>query len=125
ATRRTALGKVVLAVSRGLKTAFVFGTTAHVGMAKVGGFSQRAIRRRTMVVTTEAALVLGGVAVLVSSLLTHDLFGVADQVRGTITDRRVLLSATVLLIVAASIDNAVRRRRFVEEIDGLEPISVA
>lgn len=125
ATRRTRLGKVLLAVSRGLKTAFVFGTTAHVGMAKVGGFSPRAIRRRTLVVTTEAALVLGGVAILVSGLLTHDLFGVAERVRGTITDRRVLLSVTVLLIVAASIDNAVRRHRFVEEADESEPVTVA
>ncbi len=117
ATRESLPGKGALALSRGLKTAFIFGTTAHVGMAKVGGFRRDAIRRRTVAVTLEAAVVLGGVAVLVSSLLTHDLFGVAERVRDTITDRRVLISASVLLILAAAIDNAIRRHRYIDEIE--------
>lgn len=115
ATRRTLPGKLALGVSRGLKTAFVFGTTAHVGMATVSGFTRRAVRRRTFVVATEAALVLGGIAALVSTLLTHDLFGVAERVRDVITDRRVLVTASAVLIAFAAIDNAIRRRRYLDE----------
>lgn len=115
ATRRTVAGKVALAASRGLRTAFIFGTTAHVGMATVSGFTRRAVRRRTLVVTVEAAVMLGAIAVAVSALLTHDLFGVAEWVRNTITDRRVLLSVTAILIVIAAVDHSVRRHRYLDE----------
>lgn len=111
ATKSTRSSMAFLALTRGLKTAFIFGTTAHVGVAKISGFSDRAVRRRTLVVALEAALVLGMVAVLVSTLISFDFLGAAQRVRDVITDRRVLLTISAVVIVASAADNFVRRRR--------------
>lgn len=102
--------KVSMGVVRGIKTAFIFGTTAHVGMATINGFSPLAVRTRIWVVALEAAAVLATVAVAVSLLVSHDFLGVAERVRSVITDRRILVGASVVIIVASAVDNAVRRR---------------
>lgn len=110
ATRRTTLGKALLALSRGAKTAFIFGTTAHVGVATISGFSDLAVRRRTFVVALEAAAILAAIAALVSLLVSYDFLGVAERIRDTITDRRVLIATSVVVIVASGVDNYLRRR---------------
>lgn len=110
ATRRTIPGKALLALSRGAKTAFIFGTTAHVGVATISGFSDLAVRRRTIVVAIEAAAILAMIAAVVSMLVSHDFLGVAERIRDTITDRRVLITTSVVVIVASAVDNFVRRR---------------
>ena len=107
---------MLLALSRGAKTAFIFGTTAHVGVAKISGFSDRAVKRRTWVVALEAAAVLGAIAVLVSTLVSYDFLGVAQRIRDVITDRRILISVSVIVIIASAIDNYFRRKAAVAEL---------
>jgi hypothetical protein len=110
ATSSSRTSKVLLALSRGVKTAFIFGTTAHVGVAKVSRFSDSAVKRRTWVVALEAAAVLGTLAVLVSTLVSYDFLGVAQRIRDVVTDRRILISTSVIVIIASAIDNYFRRR---------------
>jgi hypothetical protein len=106
----TLMGRMRLALTRGLKTAFIFGTTAHVGVATISGFSPMAVRTRIWVVALEAAVVLASIAVVVSLLVSYDFLGVAQRIRDVITDRRVLITTSVVVIVASAVDNYARRR---------------
>ena len=111
AHKSSPVAKLRLAIIRGAKTAFIFGTTAHVGIATINGFSPLAVRTRIWVVALEAAVILASIAVVVSLLVSHDFLGVAQRIRDIITDRRILITTSVVVIVASALDNYVRRRR--------------
>jgi hypothetical protein len=116
-SRKTWLGKAALAFTRSLKTTFLFGTTAHVGMAKVSEHSDESNARRRRAATAEASVALGGIAAWLSTMITHDMFGAAEQVRDTITNEAYLGSAAAFFIAAAAISNYFARRKEQKETE--------
>ena len=115
-TRDTILGKIMLGFNRGAKTGLLYGTTAQTGIAKIDGHSDKSIDKRLKVASTESALFFGGLAVGMSTLLTHDFMGMAEQIRDTITDRNVLLSAAGFFIGWSAIANKLERRKTQKEL---------
>ncbi len=114
-TRKSLLGKAALALTRGVKTAFLFGTTAHVGVAKVSEHSERSNEKRRRVVTAEGAAVLGAIGAGLSGMVSADFLGIAQDVRDTITDKNVLTGSTVALIALAAVSNYISRRKFLKQ----------
>lgn len=114
-TRQSKLGKIALGGSRGFKTAFLFGTTAHVGVSKVSDHSEESNKRRRRAVTAESALVLGGVTAAVSSMVTHDFLGLAENVKNVITNKAVLGGASLGFIGISTLSNYTARRNQIRE----------
>lgn len=115
-TRKTLLGKAALGLTRGLKTAFLFGTTAHVGMSKVSGHSDKSNISRRQAATFEGSMVLGGIGAGLSAMLSNDLFGVAEEVREVITNEQYLLGASLGTIALATIGNYASRRAYEKQL---------
>lgn len=97
-TRKSAIGKAALALSRGLKTAFLYGTTAQVGIAKVYEHSQESNEKRLKVTGAEAAVALGGIAALVGGLVVTGSVETAQHIKDVITDKSLLLKISLGLI---------------------------
>jgi len=112
-SRKSFLGKAALAVTRGLKTAFLFGPTIHVGVAEVSEHSDKSVEKRRRVVTREAAGAVGAVAVGISAMVTHDFLGAAEQVRDAITDKQNLLGASAFFIGFAALSNWLSRKNYI------------
>jgi hypothetical protein len=104
------VGKVGLAVSRGLKGAFLYGTTAYVGMANLNGYSKESTVKVRRAVTLESGLALGTIAAGLSVLVSHDALGMAEDIKNVITNKKVLLSASGSLIGVSAISNWFSRR---------------
>ncbi len=115
-TAKTRLGKVALGIKRGFKTAFLYGSTAHVGVAKVSEHSDASNKRRRQVISLEAAGASATVAAGMSAMLTHNLFGVAEEVRDAITDKTNLSLAALAFIGLAAAGNYFERKK---EANGL------
>lgn len=109
--RKSKLGKVVLGLKRGPKTALLFGTTAHVGMAKVNGHSDESNEKRRRVVTAEAAASLGALAAGLSTLITHDSLGLAEDIKEAVTNKTYLGIATAVAIGWGIVGNYAARRK--------------
>ena len=111
-TRKTVLGKIALAVSRGLKTGFMFGSTPHVGVASVNGHSEKSTTKRRHAVTAESSVMFGSVAVGVSTLVTHNSLGLAQDVRDVVANEKLWAGISVGLIGYTALANFISRKSF-------------
>jgi len=110
ATRNSILGKAALTLSRGLKGAFLFGITSYVGMGTVNEYSEESQTNLRRTVTAEQSAALGLTAVGVSTLVTHNLFNLAQDVRDAISNGRLLTLASLGVIAAAFGSNWLSRQ---------------
>jgi len=108
-TRKSFLGKAALALSRGFKGGFLFGITSYAGVAKVKNYSDESQANLRRVVTAEQAVALGTVGVGVSTLVTNDYFNAAQNVRDVISNNRLLMAASGVLIGVSFVSNWVSR----------------
>lgn len=108
-TADSLLGKMSLAVRRGLKGGFLYGTTAHVGVARANQHSDESNQARRRVVTAESSVMLGAVAALVSTLVTHNALGLAQDIKEVLTDATILRNVSIGSIVLAAISNKASR----------------
>ncbi|MBA2279155.1 hypothetical protein H0V99_01805 [Candidatus Saccharibacteria bacterium] len=108
--RSSKLGKAVLAISRGYRAALLYGTTAYVGVAKTKGYSDESIEKLRRTVTTESAVAMGGIAVGVSAAVTNNFFGVAENIRDTLTNKPFWLLVSGALIGISTAGNWISRK---------------
>lgn len=109
--RSSKLGKAALALSRGIKTVFVFGSTAYVGVSKTKGYSDKSTNKIIRAVTAESYAVTGGLALTVSALVTHNSFGAAQEIREAVTNKPAMLALGVLIVGYSALDNFFKRRK--------------
>lgn len=110
-TKASLLGKLGLAFKRGNKTAYLFGTTPHSGVAEVQGHSDESSEKRLRVVTAEAGLALGGLAVSLVALINNDAFGLADEIMDVVKNGRLLTAASLGLIGLTAVLNKLGRMK--------------
>lgn len=111
-TKETLRGKAGLGMWRGVKTAFLYGSTGQVGMAKVNNHSDESNERRLRTIVAESAAVFGSIAVGLSVMISNGSAEKAEQIKEAITNRNYLFTASALLITWSAIGNHLARRKF-------------
>jgi hypothetical protein len=109
--RETVVGKVASGTARSLSAGMVYGTTAYVGVSKVRGYSEESTSRFRRATTVEGSLFLGSLAVGVSSLITHDALGLAEDVKNTVSNEKLWMAFAAASIAYASASNWRARRK--------------
>jgi hypothetical protein len=108
--KRSLLGKVALGVKRGFNSALVYGSTAYVGVSKSLGYSDESTSRFRRAASTEGSLAFAGLATGVSALITHDSFGLAEDIKDTLAYRPIWFGVAATAVGASALLNWRARR---------------
>ena len=110
-SRETLAGKAALAPVRGIKTALLFGSTPHVGIAKVSQHSDESTERRLKTVVAEATGFFTALSVGLTTLVIHDSLGMADKIKDTLSNQKLLWGVTAGVIGYGIFANWSARRK--------------
>lgn len=113
--KKTIAGKIGLLARRAYSAGLLYGITPYVGLAAAKKYSKESRVKLRRAVTAESAAALGSVAVLVSSLVTNDAFGAAEEIRDRLTDKPTLITASFALIGISAASNWANRRKAQKE----------
>lgn len=110
----TKASKFGMGITRGIKTALLFGSTAHVGVARIRNHSDKSVSRRLRSVVGESTAFFGALAAGVSAMVLNEVKG-AQGIQDAVSNEKLLGGVTVGLIAYSGLANYLARRKFNKE----------